>query len=72
MAALGQLWTTGSLAKAYGTSVHAVRYVLLTRRIEPCAVAGAAKVFDDEAHRQVGEALRQIAEARVTNGSAAV
>ena len=39
--------TVGEIARRLGTSVHRIEYIVRSRRIQPCGLAGNARVFTD-------------------------
>ena len=56
-----QLWTTGKIARELGVAEYRVIYVLRTRKyIQPTAIAGILRLYDNEAVAQIRQALSGI------------
>ncbi|QDV37467.1 hypothetical protein [Tautonia plasticadhaerens] len=52
--------TTGMIARRLDEPLHRVTYIIRTRGIEPAAVAGKARVFEEEHLERIAAALRDI------------
>lgn len=58
------LLTVGELARRLGRPVHAIEYLIRSRRIEPCGWAGNARVFSEADAAFIAAELRRIAQQR--------
>ena len=52
--------TIGEISRRIDQPHHRIAYVIKTRRIAPCGRAGHARVFDEEAVREIADACRRI------------
>jgi hypothetical protein len=58
------LVTTGDLAKRHGVDRDRIDYVVKTRRIEPAAMAGHFRLFDEPAQSVIANELAAIRDKR--------
>ncbi len=49
--------TTGEISRRLRVPVHRVEYIIATRGIQPAAVAGASRVFDEQAVAAIAREL---------------
>jgi hypothetical protein len=54
------LLTTGDLAKRHGVDRDRIDYIVKTRRIEPAALAGHFRLFDEVAQSAIADELAAI------------
>jgi hypothetical protein len=54
------IFTIGQIASRLNEPLHRVEYAVKSRGIEPCAVAGNARIFEEDAIDHVAAALRDI------------
>jgi hypothetical protein len=52
--------TVGVIARRLNESMHRIEYAIRTRAIMPDAVAGIARVFDEDAVEKIAAALRDM------------
>ena len=53
-------WTLGAIARELGKPIHRIEYAIRTRGIEPEAVAGRIRLYDEDIVERVAEILREI------------
>jgi len=57
-----QLITIGKICDDLGAPRYRVEYVIRTRKIEPCATAGMAYIYDEAAVAEIEKALAETEE----------
>ena len=62
--ATSSLPTVGEIARRIGRAVHRVEYVIRSRNIVPCGIAGNARVFNDADVERIKSELRRIERAK--------
>ena len=58
------VYSLGQIARMLDTPWYRVRYVILSRRIQPAGRVGSAKAFDQAAVEQIRKALGETAAGR--------
>ena len=61
-------FTVGVIAKRFNVPVHAVQYIVDTRRIKPAFKAGVANIFSEADAAFIGHELNRIAKAKEGRG----
>ena len=56
--------TVGEIARRLGEPTHRIEYIIRARNIQPCGLAGNARVFTEESVDQIADELRRIANER--------
>jgi hypothetical protein len=63
-ATLRRLYTVGEIARRANTDIHRVEYLIRSRGVRPCGMAGNARVFEDEDAEGIVRELRRLNERR--------